>query len=226
MMPLRNLEGDSTSSLGSQGSGESLGAHANSNVVMQLAQRSNGRAIKAVLSKLREMTAPDESTTSEVGVTLSVDLPRPPSDDMLLLAQCASADTYYEVIITKYHGIPTIIKIMDMYQDHLDIQVSALSILAHLPDKESIHQHGGVPACIRTLDIFSNSIEVLSSGFHMLKMQASVLSKEPPDFLRSLCAIVESARQMYLTKVGKDGLIYVERFLNTYQIEATFRSHS
>jgi hypothetical protein len=154
------------------------------------------------------------------GTLSSVDLPSPPSQHLLLLARCASADMYYKIIIAKYQGIRTIIKIMDMYHHHLDIQVYALSTLADLTNKVSIHEHGGVPACIRAMTNFSNSIEVQSVGLHMLKMQALVLANEPHECLRPLREILEMSKQTLvdLTPAGKEGFIFVERFLDTYQI--------
>lgn len=145
-------------------------------------------------------------------------LPPSLSTDMSLLAQCASADLYYKVIITKYHGISTIIKIMDIYAEHLDIQVYGLSTLADLTNKKLIQENGGVGACIRAMLTFSDSIELQSTGFRMLKMQGSALAKESHPSLRPLHEIVEKAKEMYMTQTGKDGVIFVERFLDTYQI--------
>jgi len=204
------------SSHGNHGSNDPSGCHSSSKVMMQLAQRSNGGAIKAVLAKLRGMTEPDSGKVSALS---STELPLPPSQDLALLAQCASADIYYKIIIAKYDGIRTIVKIMEMYPQDLDIQVSGLSTLSELTNKASIHEHGGVSVCLRALTNFPDSIEILSAGLHMLKMQASELTTEPHKSLCLIRPIVEASERMLdLTASGKEGLIFMKRFLDTYQI--------
>jgi hypothetical protein len=215
---------DSNTSLESQGSGESFGNHTKSSVVVQLAQRSNGGSVKAVLSKLQGLTAGRESPAPDrnqgtANMLVDLTLP-PPSQDLALLAHCAGVDEYYQVIISKYNGIPTIIKMMDMYSQHLDIQMHGLTALACLTDKASIHLHGGVRVCVRAMIAFSDDMELQSAGFHMLKMQASALAKEGHDVLRSLRTVLERVRQKYLTQHGKDGFVFVERFLDTYHVQA------
>lgn len=189
---------------------------------MQVAQRSNGSTVKSVIAQLHDIVANatenGEFDTEDEMLTNNVDLPLAANQEMALLSQWASADVYYKVVITKYQGIPTIIKIMQLYAEDPEIQVYGMITLSHLTNKQQIYESGGVQVCINALRRFSSSIEVQSQGFGMLKSQAMLLMQEPHDRIRSLASLLALAKDMYLTKTGRDGVAFVQRFLETYAL--------
>ncbi len=191
------------------------------NVAMQVAQRSNGSTVKSVIAGLKAIVAnicDDESDLEEKPLSSILGRPPTPHQEMALLSQWASVDAYYKVVISKYQGIPTIIKIMEHYAEDPDIQVYGMMTLSQLTNKQQIHECGGVEACIDSLLRFPSNIEIQSQGFGMLKSQAMVLTQEPHDRLRPLVGLLELAKDMYLTQTGRDGVVFVQRFLETYAI--------
>jgi hypothetical protein len=214
--------------------------------MMQVAQRSNGSTVKSVIALLKDIIDDAEQDASssdldddddddddlseglkvdEIEDSLRVDglqpsssLPEAPVQEMALLSQWASVDAYYRVVIAKYQGIPTTIKIMNLYRENLDIQVYCLLTLSQLPNKKQVHEQGGVQACIQSMQRYPSHIEIQSQAFEMLKTQAVALILEPHDCLRPLHGLAQSVQDMYLTQKGREGVTFVKQFLETYRI--------
>lgn len=216
----------SIASVNSQGSTGSVNFKGNE--AMQVVQRSNGSTVKSVIARLQEIVnqASDNESDMDGSLWSNSDLPTAPHQEMAMLSQWASVDAYYKVVITKYNGIPTIVKIMKIYSDDPDIQVYGMMIMTHLGNKQQIHDHDGVDVCIKALVRFSSSIEVQSHGYIMLKSQAMLLTQEPQDRLGPLVALLESSKTMYLTQAGRDGAMFVQRFLETYSISNAHKTLS
>lgn len=225
LKPSTSGDNVSVESVNSQGSTNSVNFKGNE--AMQVVQRSNGSTVKSVIARLKDIVNHHHHTTastdqdSDLDGSISSnnsDLPTPPHQEMAMLSQWASVDAYYKVVISKYQGIPTIVKIMKLYADDPDIQVYGMTTLTHLGNKQQIHESDGVDTCIKALIRFSSNIEVQSHGFIMLKSQAMLLTQEPHDRLRPLVGLLESTKTMFLTHAGREGTVFIQRFLETYSI--------
>lgn len=177
------------------------------NAVMQVAvaQRSNGGTVKSCIAELQRITAvaPEE----------------PPLDQIFMLAQWASVDAYYKVVISKYQGIPAIIQAMDTFPMSADLQACGCSALKSLSNKSHIHTNGGVSALLNALRNHPASIVVQSEALDALKQQGPMLSQESPDTLRQLIPLLRHAKDMYLTQRGKEGVLFLFQYLATYRIQ-------
>jgi hypothetical protein len=231
----------------SNGSQGSQGTHAshdsirhlkgNSTMKVEMAQRSNGSTVKTVIALLKDIIIDAESSdmeedddgaleADEIEDSRRVDglhhdqssLPEAPLQEMAMLSQWASVDAYYRVVISKYQGISTTIKIMNLYRENPDIQVYCLLTLSQLPNKKQINKHGGVEACIQTMQRYPTSIEIQSQAFEVLKTQAAALLLESRDSLSPLHELVVTADDLYLTQKGRECVTFVKQFLETYQI--------
>jgi hypothetical protein len=96
--------------------------------VERIAQRSSSKKVKMTLAMLHELC---QAVEQESGSS-SCDL-LPPHEELELLEQLAT-DAYYRFIMTKYHGIDTLTKAMDTFEQHSEIQESCRQILKLLKE--------------------------------------------------------------------------------------------
>jgi hypothetical protein len=199
----------SATSFHSSGSGNSsFGSVLRGNSVMQVAQRSNGSAVKQVIHELQQ-TIDDyqDGSDHEEGDDA-------PVAQMAMLAQWASVDAYYKVVIAKYDGIPVIINAMNAYESNVDIQSYGCMALQHLNNKALIQQHGGVSAMIRAMKRLATNITVQSEALLAIQRQGPNLLGQDPTMLREeLLPSLEHAKDMFLTKTGKDACIFLLQFV-------------
>eukprot|EP00934_Nitzschia_sp_Nitz4_P001141 Nitzschia sp. Nitz4//scaffold184_size43902//19543//20793//NITZ4_007282-RA/size43902-processed-gene-0.5-mRNA-1//1//CDS//3329539651//1141//frame0 len=187
------------------------------NAFMQVAQRSNGKTIKTVLGELQEVCKSKEGGQDSSDASEDTSVPAP-MQAMALLSQWSAADAYSKVVITKYNGVATIVNAMKKFHDNADIQVYGCCILSNLPDKAQIHEKGGVTQIIQAMQDYPASIGVQSQGLDALKKQGSLLTKESPELLSSIFAVLDLSKDVFLTQAGKEGRAYLLQFLETCQI--------
>jgi len=181
---------------------------------MQVAQRSNGSAVKQVIQELQQ-TLDDCQDRKLVGSHDDEEgEDAAPVSQMAMLAQWASVDAYYKVVIAKYEGIPVIINAMETYQTNVDIQAYGCTALQHLNNKLLIQQHGGVAAMIRAMQLHATNITVQSEALQAIQRQGPKLLGQDPTMLREeLFPSLEHAKDMFLTKAGKDACMFLIQFV-------------
>ena len=184
----------STSSMNWNGSG-----------VIQMAQRSNGATVKAVISNLKQQCEAGHSGNSDRRV---------PLEECAMLSLWA-VDAYYKVLISKYGGLVAIVTAMKVFPTEDELQASCCSALKHLSNKLAVHQAGGTSALIAAMEYHPQSIQVQSEACEALKNQASLLAQEPVDVLRKLLPLVQHAEQMYLTETGRASAVFLKNLLVT-----------
>jgi hypothetical protein len=126
-----------------------------------------------------------------------------------MLSQWAIADTYYKVVITKYRGIPVIIRAMEAFPDDEDIQGTCCTILTSLTNKVQIFQEGGVDAFLRAMTNHPTSIVVQSAaleGLSALMPLVQHLEENNRETLEEIEMVTKLAEDMYLTEAGSKAL--------------------
>lgn len=189
------------------------------NAAMQVIQRSNGKTVKSVIAELKGICEEHPDSDSSSSSSHSQSSPQhPPLQAMALLAQWASVDVYYKVVITKDQGIPTIVSVMTKFQNSADIQMYGCLALGHLSDKQQIQKFGGVEAILAAMRAHPDSIGVQSEALYALKQQGALLAKSPRNLLSELHPLLSRSKEIYLTRSGEEGKKFVLKVLEAYQI--------
>lgn len=206
------------------------------NAVIKIAQRSNGSAVKSVIAQLQQTcqaaasaaalknTMAAAAPANPIGQLQALATPAAvtaPHQQMALISQWASVDSYYKTVITKYHGMEAIVATMKYFPHDADIQVYGCTALGHLPNKALIHSLGGVTSIVQALQEHSSHFEVQSHAWEALKKQGALLRQESAETCVQLQGLVEKAQKLYLTKAGKEGSTFVGRFLQTYHAHSS-----
>lgn len=166
---------------------------------MQTAQRSNAASVKSVIADLQRVC--ETAETSE-----------PPLRICSMLAQWASVDAYYKVVITKYNGIQSTIRAMHAFLQSADLQSMCCTILATLSNKCLIFQEGGAYAIVEAMKRHPSSIIVQSAALEALSPLTPLLLQEQA-MLREIQALVQCTADMYLTKAGSKAGLDITMFL-------------
>ncbi|KAL3915579.1 MAG: hypothetical protein SGILL_005582 [Bacillariaceae sp.] len=205
--------------------------------IVQMAQRSNGSTVKGVIDELQRIVdetlamaindanvldkvdsqeeARERPTTGEEEGDTEEEEEEEENDEdapilqCSMLAQWALADSYYKVVITKYHGIPVIIRTMKAFPDDEDIQGTSCNILNSLTNKVQVYQNGGVNSFINAMKSHPNSIVVQSAameGLYGLMPLLLHLEEDNKDILSDIESMVKLAEDMYLTEAGSKAL--------------------
>lgn len=151
-----------------------------------------------------KMTTQDKEEEEEEGKT-----PEMPILQCSMLAQWAQADSYYKVVITKYQGIPVIIRAMKAFADDEDIQGTCCNILNILTNKVQVYQEGGVNAFLRAMKCHPNSTFVQSvamQGLSGLMPLILHLEENNRGVLSDIESMVKLAEDMYLTETGNKAM--------------------
>jgi hypothetical protein len=172
---------------------------------MKIAQRSNGASVKTSISELQRHCDDHNVQQDE---EIEIDLPL---QECAMLAQW-SVDAYYKVLISKYQGIQAVISAMRTFRDHAELQTYCCIVLKNLSGKASIQQAGGAAACIQAMRQHPHSIYVQSEAIQALKFQATLIISEGAVDIEELIHLLEHAKQMYLTPLGKEGVLILLDF--------------
>mmetsp|Transcript_9204 Transcript_9204/g.16722 ORF Transcript_9204/g.16722 Transcript_9204/m.16722 type:complete len:378 (-) Transcript_9204:1553-2686(-) len=191
---------------------------------VQVAQRSNGAAVKSAIDELQKIV--EEATAMATALQGRKDVAEeakdddakdddvfqhhhslaPPLQQCSLLAQWARVDVYYKVVITKYHGIPVIVRTMKAFPGHAELQESCCSALANLTSKVVVFQEGGVPAILEAMKAHSRCIRLQSSALEALSGLMPLiqnLDENSKQTLKEISTLVEQTKDMYLTENGR-----------------------
>jgi hypothetical protein len=193
-----------------------------------MAQRSNGSTVKGVIDDLQRivdetlvMVAREVSEKEKESVSaetmIKATLEQSPNEQTCevpilqcsMLSQWAIADTYYKVVITKYRGIPVIIRAMEAFPDDEDIQGTCCTILTSLTNKVQIFQEGGVDAFLHAMTNHPTSIVVQSAaleGLSALMPLVQHLEENNRETLEEIEMVTKLAEDMYLTEAGSKAL--------------------
>jgi hypothetical protein len=123
-----------------------------------------------------------------------------------MLAQWARVDSYYKVVITKYQGIPVIIRAMDAFASSEEVQASSCIALANLTNKVQIFQQGGPQAILNAMKGHPHSISVQSAALEALVGVMPLiqhLEEDNTEILRDIQLSVMRTEAMFLTGDGK-----------------------
>ncbi|KAL3917782.1 MAG: hypothetical protein SGILL_004549 [Bacillariaceae sp.] len=192
-----------------------------------MAQRSNGATVKGVIDELQRIVdetlalAMSDVNESEEGKELAEgtteseqekqeenDQTQPPQAPVMqcsMLAQWAHADAYYKVVITKYRGIPIIIRAMKAFPDDEDIQGTCCRLLTSLTNKVQVFQEGGVDALLNAMKSHPSSIVVQSAaleGILALMPLVMHLEENNREMISNIEKAAKLAQEMYLTEDG------------------------
>ena len=194
---------DSTPSMNWNGSG-----------VMQMAQRSNGATVKAVIASLKRRCEAAAEEPASSGADTTTDDRKVPIEECSML-KLWSVDAYYKVLISKYGGLVAIVTAMKAFPNEEELQVSCCCSLKHMSNKLAVHQAGGTTALVDAMSNHPQSIQVQSEACEGLKNQAPLLAKEPVDALRKILPLLQHAEQMYLTETGRTSAVFLRNLLST-----------
>jgi hypothetical protein len=169
---------------------------------MQVAQRSNASAVKSVIAELQNVC----ETCSSSGTS------EPPLQICSMLAQWASVDVYYKVVIAKYNGIQSTVRAMEAFPLCADLQATCCTILANLSNKSLIVTEGGVDAIRKAMQRHPSSIIVQSAALEALRPLTPLLVQERA-MLQEIHKLLQSAKGVYLTKAGSKAALDIQSFL-------------
>jgi len=198
------------------------------NAVMQIAQRSNGADVKAVISDLftvlrerRQAVSCEQNSEASADFASSA-LCEKVDDDaefsshtievldaLAMLAQWACADVYYKILITKYKGIDAVVEAMESFSEIPYIQMYGCQVLANLSNKMLISQCGGVPAAVTALEKHgSTMLAVRSDIWVLIQLQLPLLAQELPETLSRLGNLLNSQNKepKSLSNAGKEAV--------------------
>lgn len=136
----------------------------------------------------------------------SESIPTLPLLQCSMLAQWARVDSYYKVVITKYQGIPVIIRAMDAFASSEEVQASSCIALANLTNKVQIFQQGGPQAILNAMKGHPHSISVQSAALEALVGVMPLiqhLEEDNTEILRDIQLSVMRTEAMFLTGDGK-----------------------
>ena len=207
MMGSRRFPSNRTSSGSlSVNSASSGSVNLTSNAVMQMAQRSNGSNVKAVIADLKRICAEAQSNTVDVSSRT------PPLDECTMLSLWA-VDAYYKVLISKYGGIEAVVTAMKVFPSCADLQTCCCNTLKNIGNKQSVHQEGGVSALAAAMRFHPQSIQVQSEACEALQSQVPMLPEERREVLEELLPLLHHAKEMYLTHTGRSSAVFLLDFV-------------
>ncbi|KAG7372247.1 hypothetical protein IV203_018390 [Nitzschia inconspicua] len=135
-----------------------------------------------------------------------------------MLAQWSRVDSYYKVVITKYHGIQVLIRAMNTFARSEDVQASCCVALANLNNKLQIFHEGGAQAILNAMKEHPNSISVQSAGLDALSGLIQLIlnrGKDGAETLQEMIFLVQRTEHMYLTADGKKAWIAIAEITET-----------
>ena len=178
--------------------------------VIQVAQRSNGASVKAVIAELQKHC---EAATEGSSNYVSAEGPaHVPLEECGMLALWA-VDAYYKVLISKYGGIEATVTAMKTFPEDAELQAYCCTTLKHMSNKVSVQQAGGVHALGMAMKCHPKSIHVQSEACEALKSQDALLSQEPTHILEELLLLVSHAKEMYLTQAGRTSAEFLSDYI-------------
>jgi hypothetical protein len=206
----------------------------NSSAVVQVAQRSNGATVKSVIAELDQAISDAVHNIGEEtnDATTQTHIPLQLCS---MLAQWARVDAYYKVVITKYNGVPVIVRAMKTFPKSEDLQALCCSTLSSLTNKLKIYQEGGVHVILEALKMHPNCISVQSSALEALSGVMPLITRHVPcrsktasaidcveheasdddkqELLREIQTVVTKSKDMYLTENGVNAANDILAFL-------------
>jgi len=188
------------------GSARSIGGFSG-NAVMKVAQRSNGATVKSVISDLRRKCL-ESNKQSDAGR-------EPPLEECVMLAQWASVDVYYKVVITKYNGVEVVVAAMKAYPLCEDLQTFCCAILQNLNNKIQVKELGGTIAILEAMKNHSSSVAVQVEACMALKEQNLVLQQESHEFMTELQQLLAHAHEMYLTPSAQSAIEFLNELVSS-----------
>lgn len=133
-----------------------------------------------------------------------------------MLAQWTRVDTYYKVVITKYHGIPIVIGAMNAFAASEEVQASCCITLANLTNKVQIFQEGGAQATLRAMKEHPESISVQSAALETLLGIIPLiqhLQDDNAEMLREIQTLVKRTDDIFLTEEGKKAAMTIKKMV-------------
>jgi hypothetical protein len=167
------------------------------NAIIQVTQRSHGASVKAVIDNLRDKCHEQSERLGEEA----------PVQECVLLYHW-SVDAYYKVVISKYLGIPAIVSAMRAFPEVEDLQTACCGALKNLNNKVAIQEAGGVSVMLLAMHNHPQSIDVQSEACEALRSQGPLLQQDPA-VVATLGPMLEQAREMYLTRKGRESLLFL-----------------
>lgn len=173
------------------------------NAVMQVAQRSNASTVKSVIAELHKVCN-DASSSSEI---------EPPVQICSMIAQWASVDVYYKVVIVKYNGVQATVRAMAAFPSCADLQSTCCTILANLVNsKDLVVSEGGVRAILKAMQEHPTSTIVQSAALEALRPFIPSLVQEQA-ILDEIRDLLKRGKDVYLTKAGTKAAMDIQSFL-------------
>ena len=173
---------------------------------LALAQKESVEGGKGEIASAEAVTAPEQEAEAD---DEKQPPPQPPVVQCSMLAQWALADAYYKVVITKYRGIPIIIRTMKAFPDDEDIQGTCCSLLTSLTNKVQVFQEGGVNALLNAMKYHPSSIVVQSvalEGLFALMPLIMHLQENDYELISNVEKAAKCAQDMYLTEAGTEAM--------------------